>query len=308
MFRTLISRLGAGLIAATLVVGGSLLAAAPATAAVGDETLVLANSTYTAGNWGEGISFTGENFTPGATVSVWVAISHPDLPKSGVLASQEVVADAAGAISGSFAPTDIEPVAPLAEGERVDLVAVYEVSNGTSGAFAEITILPFVPNAQTVTVDPICLSGDAARDPGVMIGATGFGQFEEGITYSVVDAAGTPVQGAEGQTLTADETGSLAPQPLTLYSTAGNIPDGQYTITFVGSVTTAGVFQVGPCDAPATPGAVEPAAVEPAAVVSAAPQLANTGSSDTGLLVSGSALLLLVGAALVAARRRTASA
>jgi LPXTG-motif cell wall-anchored protein len=177
--------------------------------------------------------------------------------------------------------------------------AVVNLTSDVEPIFLPISVTAFVPNAQTVTVDPICLSGDAARDPGVMIGATGFGQFEEGITYSVVDAAGTPVPGAEGQTLTADETGSLAPQPLTLYSTAGNIPDGQYTITFVGSVTTAGVFQVGPCDVPAAP-----AGVEPAAVVPAAPQLANTGSSDAGALVGGSALLLLVGAALVAARRR----
>jgi LPXTG-motif cell wall-anchored protein len=304
MIRTLISRLGAGLVAATLVVGGSLLAATPASAAGGDETLVLANTTYTAGNWGEGISFTGENYTPGATVSVVVFRGEDAAEIETSYAKQDVVADATGTISGSFAPTAIRPMAELPEGSHAGVAAVY----ADGGAVTFLTILPFVPNAQTVTVDPICLSGDAARDPGVMIGATGFGQFEEGITYSVVDAAGTPVQGAEGRTLTADETGSLPAQPLTLYSTAGNIPDGQYTITFVGSVTTAGVFQVGPCDAPAAPGTVEPAAVEPVAAVSAAPQLANTGTSDAGMVVGGSALLLLLGAALVAVRRRTAVA
>jgi LPXTG-motif cell wall-anchored protein len=303
MPRTLMTRLGVGLTAAALALGVSIFGATPAQAAGGDETLVLANSTYTAGNWGEGISFTGENYTPGATVTVVVFRGEDGAEFETSYAKQFVVADATGSISGSFAPDAILPMTALPEGFHAGVAAVYD----DGGKVTFLDILPFVPNAQTVTVDPICLSGDAARDPGVMIGATGFGQFEEGITYSVVDAAGTPVPGSEGLTLTADETGSLPAKALTLYSSAGNIADGQYTITFVGSVTTAGVFQIGPCDAPAAP-AGDPAAAEPAAAVSAAPQLANTGSSDMGMLVSGSALLLLVGAGLVVARRRTVAA
>lgn len=298
MSRTLISRLGAGVIAAALVAGGSLLAAAPATAAE-PNTITVANTAFqSGGGWGAGLQIAGADF-PASTL-ITLDVGAVAAATGDTWGETTVTTDASGAFTTTFVPED-GPY-DLADGEQAVVVASYVDVETEAKVFSNVVqlqIAAFVPNAQTVTVDPICLSGDAARDPGVLIGATGFGQFEEGITYSVVDAAGTPVQGAEGQTLTADETGSLAPQPLTLYSTAGNIPDGQYTITFVGSVTTAGVFQVGPCEV-----AAAPAAVEPAAAVSASPQLANTGSSDAGTLVGGSALLLLVGAALVVARRR----
>jgi LPXTG-motif cell wall-anchored protein len=293
MSRTILSRLGAGVIAAALVAGGSLLVAAPAMAAAGDETLVVANTTYTAGSWGDGVSFTGENYLPGATVEVTVGAGNDVSGEA--YGSIEVVATPEGLISGVLTSDDLAPSTTLPEGFTASVSSNYEIEDEFFGAVVEIEILPFVAAAQNVIVDPICLSGDAVRETGVSVFATGFGQFEE-ITYSVVDANGTVVPG-DDSTLTTDETGSVGPAPLTLFSTAGNIPDGSYTITFVGSVTTAGVFAVGPCDAPVVPAV-------PAAVVPAAPQLANTGSSDAGILVGGSALLMLVGAALVVARRR----
>lgn len=298
MSRTLISRLGAGVIAAALVAGGSLLAAAPATAAE-PNTITVANTSFQSGaGWGAGLQITGAGFPASTPVTIHVGAVTADTGDD--WGQTAVTTDASGAFITTFVP-EIGPF-DLAADEQAIVLAEYVDAESDATVFSnlvQLQIAAFVPNAQTVTVDPICLSGDAARDPGVMIGATGFGQFEAGITFSVVDAAGTAVQGAEGQTLTADATGSLPPKALTLYSTAGNISDGQYTITFVGSVTTAGVFQVGPCEVPATP-----AAVAPAAVVPASPQLANTGSSDAGALVGGSALLLLVGAALLVARRR----
>lgn len=298
MSRTLISRLGAGVVAAALVAGGSLLAAAPAMAAE-PNTITVANTSFQSGaGWGAGLQVAGTDFPASTVVTIHVGAVTTDTGSD--WGQTTVTTDASGAFTTTFVP-EIGPV-DLAADEQAIVLAEYVDAESDATVFSNVVqlqIAAFVPNAQTVTVDPICLSGDAARDPGVMIGATGFGQFEAGITFSVVDAAGTAVQGAEGQTLTADATGSLPPKALTLYSTAGNISDGQYTITFVGSVTTAGVFQVGPCEVPATP-----AAVAPAGVVPASPQLANTGSSDAGALVGGSALLLLVGAALVVARRR----
>jgi LPXTG-motif cell wall-anchored protein len=299
MPRTLLSRLGAGVIAAALVAGGSLLSAAPAMAAE-PGTIAVTNTAFQSGaGWGEGIQVSGTSFPASTVLTLNVGVVAGTTGDT--WGETTVTTDAAGAFTSTFVP-EFGPY-DLADGEQAVVVASYVFTEGDIAAtifsnVVQLQIGPFVPNAQTVTVDPICLSGDAARDPGVMIGATGFGQFEEGITYSVVNAEGTTVPGAEGKVLTADETGSLPSQALTLYSTAGNIPDGQYTITFVGSVTTAGVFQVGSCEVPAAPAAVEPAAV------SAAPQLANTGSSDAGILVGGGALLLLVGATLVGARRR----
>jgi len=293
MSRTILSRLGAGLVATALVAGGSLLIAAPASAVAGDETLVLANSTYTAGSWGEGVSFTGANYLPGATVEVGVGVGNGN--SGDTYGSIEVVATAEGLISGVLTSDDLRPSTTLQPGFAASAFSNYEIEGEFFGAAAPIEILPFVPAAQNVIIDPICLSGDAVRDPGVTVFATGFGQFEE-VSYEVTDAAGVAVPGDDA-TVTADETGSVGPAPLTLFSTAGNIPDGVYTITFRGSVTTAGLVTVGNCDVPVVP-------VVPAEVVPAAPQLANTGSSDAGILVGGSALLLLVGAALVVARRR----
>ncbi|WP_374947937.1 LPXTG cell wall anchor domain-containing protein [Agreia sp.] len=295
MSRSILSRLGAGIVATALVAGGSLLVAGPATAAE-PNTITLANTAFQSGaGWGAGIQVTGNDFPATTEVTIFAGIDNGSSGET--WGETTVTTDEAGAFTTTFVP-EAGPY-DVAEDETASVVASYEVEGGDGEVpfvlsnVVELQIAAFVPAAQNVTVDPVCLSGDAVRDPGVLVGATGFGQFEEGITYSVTDAAGNVIPGDDDEPLTADETGSFEPQYLQLFSTAGNIPDGSYTITFVGSVTTAGVFAVGPCDVPVVP-----------AAVSAAPQLANTGSSDAGILVGGSALLLLVGATLVVARRR----
>jgi LPXTG-motif cell wall-anchored protein len=302
MSRTILSRLGAGVIAAALVAGGSLLVAAPASAA---NDVVTPNSVVE-NTWGtEGVVTITGTGTPGDELEFDIVDSNviADVTKSYLSASAviDAVVAADGTYSISFSLGDTPETSDFSSfpllGETV-FAALVNVTQETEPVFLPIEVTAFAPAAQNVIVDPICLSGDAVRETGVSVFATGFGQFED-ITYSVTDAAGNVVPG-DDNTLTTDETGSVGPAPLTLSSTAGNIPDGSYTITFVGSVTTAGVFAVGPCEAPVAP--VVP--VAPAAVAPAAPQLANTGSSDAGILVGGSALLMLVGAALVVARRR----
>jgi LPXTG-motif cell wall-anchored protein len=302
MSRTILSRLGAGLVATALVAGGSLLVAAPASAA---NDIVTPNSVVE-NTWGTGLTVSGVA-TEGDIINVFIiegnVISPETVSYLNEDAETQTVAGPGGVYSITFAYSEVE-------GEPNDFAATPELGDtpyaliGNSAVevapiFVPIAVSEFTPAAQNVIVDPICLSGDAVRETGVSVFATGFGQGEE-ITYAVTDAAGTVVPG-DDNTLVTDGTGSVGPAPLTLFSSAGNIPDGSYTITFTGSVTTAGVFAVGPCDAPVVP-------VVPAAVVPAAPQLANTGSSDAGILVGGSALLLLVGAALVVARRRTNAA
>lgn len=292
MSRTILSRLGAGLVAAALVAGGSLLVAAPASAA--GETITVANTAFQSGaGWGEGLKIEGTSFPALTEVTVNAGVGNGQSGDS--WGETTVTTDAEGEFSTTFVP-EFGPY-DVPEGSTAYVAAGYvdaETEEFVSSNIVELQIAAFVPAAQNVIIDPICLSGDAVRDPGVTVFATGFGQFEE-ITYDVVDAAGVAVPG-DNSTITADETGSVGPAPLSLFSTAGNIPDGVYTITFRGSVTTAGLVTVGNCEVPVAP-------VEPAAVA-AAPQLANTGSSDAGILVGGSALLLLVGAALVVARRR----
>lgn len=295
MSRTILSRLGAGLVATALVAGGSLLVAAPASAA---NDIVTPNSVVE-NTWGPDntvtVSGTG---TAGDELEVDLLDSN-DLsgtPNSYLsdtaVFETTVLEDGTYSITFSLEASDFSAYPAL--GDTV-FAAIFNTTADVEPIFVPIAVTAFAPAAQNVIIDPICLTGDAVRDPGVSVYATGFGQGEV-VTYTVTDAAGTVVPG-DGNTVTADQTGSVGPAFLTLFSSTGNIPDGVYTITFSGSVTTAGLVTIGNCDAPVVP-------VVPAEVVPAAPQLANTGSSDAGILVGGSALLLLVGAALVVARRR----
>jgi LPXTG-motif cell wall-anchored protein len=302
MSRTILSRLGAGLVATALVAGGSLLVAAPASA-VND---VVTPNSVVENTWGTegGLTVSGVA-TEGDVLQVAIVNSNVVGPDTLVYlnenAETETTAGVGGAYSITFAYSTVEGepndfAATPALGETPYAVIINTSAEVVEPLFLPIAVTAFTPAAQNVVVDPICLSGDAVRETGVSVFATGFGQGEV-VTYTVTDAEGNVVPG-DDNTVTADETGSVGPAPLTLFSSAGNIPDGVYTLTFSGSVTTAGLVTVGNCDAPVVP--VVPAAVVPAA----APQLANTGSSDAGLLLGGSALLMLVGAALVVARRR----
>ncbi|MBF4634921.1 LPXTG cell wall anchor domain-containing protein [Agreia pratensis] len=296
MSRSILSRLGAGLVAAALVAGGSLLVAAPASAA--GETITVANTQFQSGaGWGEGIKVAGTAFPANTVVTVAAGASGTN---SGDGYGQvDVTTDGAGAFTATLIP-ERGPY-DLPDGWTASVVASYTSTDPTVPAGTrifsnrvELQIADFVPNDFTTTIDPICLSGVEAQTTGVNVSATGFGQFEEGVVYRLTDAAGTQI-GAD-EPVDINETGSIAGN-LTLAATLDGVPsgpiaDGVYTITFAGSVTTAGLVTIGNCDV-ATPNDVDPT-----------PQLANTGSSDAGILAGGSALLLLVGAALMVARRR----
>ena len=296
MSRTILSRLGAGVVATALVAGGSLLVAAPASAA---NDIVTPNSVVE-NTWGTegGLTVSGTGIA-GDDLVVDITDNNVGEFDYFVNDSKDVEVGADGTYTVTFFWNEEQnDFTRLPQVGDTPFAYIQNVTGGSEveDVFLPIAVTAFVPAAQNVIVDPICLSGDAVRDPGVTVFATGFGQGEE-VTYVVTDAAGNVVPG-DDEPITADETGSVGPAPLTLFSTAGNIPDGVYTITFsTPTVTTAGLVTIGNCDVPVVP-------VVPAEVVPAAPQLANTGSSDAGILVGGSALLLLVGAALVVARRR----
>jgi LPXTG-motif cell wall-anchored protein len=304
MSRTILSRLGAGVVATALVAGGSLLVAAPASAA---NDVVTPNSVVE-NTWGTegGLTVSGTG-TPGD--DLLVDITGTDEAPFTYFATEdkEVEVAADGTYTVTFAYTeevnDFTSTPELGDTPFARIVNVTEGSE-VEDVFLPIAVTAFVANDFTTFIDPICLSGVEAQTTGVTVSATGFGQFEEGVVYTLTDSAGTQIGDAEPVAI--DETGSIA-GTLTLATTINGVPtgpiaDGVYTITFTGSVTTAGLVTIGNCDAPVAP--VVPAAPAAPAAVAAAPQLANTGSSDAGILVGGSALLMLVGAALVVARRR----
>ena len=299
MSRSILSRLGAGLVATALVAGGSLLVAGPASAA---NDVVTPNSVVE-NTWGtEGgltVSGTGVvgddlvvDITTGNTAPFTYFASQPK--------NVEVGADGTYSVTFSYTQ-ELNDFAATPELGDTPFAYIQNVTEGSEVAdvFLPIAVTAFVPAPFTTNIDPICLSGVEAQTTGVNVSATGFGQFEEGVVYRLTDSNGAQI-GAD-EPVDIDETGSIAGS-LTLQTTIDGVPsgpiaDGVYTITFIGSVTTAGLVTIGNCDVPVAP-------VAPAEVVPAAPQLANTGSSDAGILVGGSALLLLVGAALMVARRR----
>ncbi|SMG27985.1 LPXTG cell wall anchor domain-containing protein [Agreia pratensis] len=297
MSRSILSRLGAGLVAAALVAGGSLLVAAPASAA-GD---VVTPGSVVENSWGHDgkVTVSGQG-NPGDALTIDIvdggAIGTVTKSYLSPSAVTETVVQPDGTYTITFdvarTPTSDFRAFPLL-GET-PFAAVINNTADIDPIFLPIGVTAFARADQNVVIDPICLSGDAVRESGVSVFATGFDQYEDG-SYVVTDAAGGVVQ-IDDTTFTADETGSVGPAPLTLYSTAGNIPDGVYTITFSSAsvVGTAGLITIGNCETPTIP----------SDIVDPTPQLANTGSSDAGILAGGSALLLLVGAALMVARRR----
>ena len=305
MSRSILSRLGAGLVATALVAGGSLLVAGPASAA---NDVVTPNSVVE-NSWGhEGTVTVSGQGTPGDTLSVNLLNGNtPETATESYLSTTAVTETVVGpdgtyTISFSFPESETDP-SDFAATPALGETPYAFIANQTTEAapiFLPIEVTAFVLAPFTTTIDPICLSGVDAATTGVNVSATGFGQYEEGVVYRLTDSNGAQI-GADEPVDNIDETGSVAGS-LILQTTIDGVPsgpiaDGVYTITFIGSVTTAGLVTIGNCDVPVAP-------VAPAEVVPAAPQLANTGSSDAGILVGGSALLLLVGAALMVARRR----
>jgi LPXTG-motif cell wall-anchored protein len=301
MSRTILSRLGAGVIATALVAGGSFLAASPALAA-GD---AVNPNTVVENTWGTngGLTITGTVAAEGDGVQVDIVNGNTDAAVSYLKATtdKETVAGVGGAYSKTFSWTpdanDFDFTPSL--GETV-FARIIDTTGTAAAVFVPIEVTAFAPAAAATTIVPSCIGADAAASVGVTATGTGFGQFEEGILVSITDANG--VNFGTNENFDADETGSVTVTSK-LFTNLGLIADGNYTIAFSSVVTglvTSNTFKVGACDS--APAVVTPPA--PAAVAPAAPQLANTGSSDAGVLVGGSALLLLVGAALVVARRR----
>lgn len=305
---TFTTRLAAIAAATAFAAAGALVIAAPASAA--GESVVLASDSihFTENNWGDGISFTGTGFSVSEDDIATVDVGTLDGPVFTAWNTAPLEAPIAGdgtVVVDGWVP-DVLPQLPAA-GLTPAVRVSYELCSGTSCEFAETTyayanivIDPFVPGDPGITITPGCNTVEQIQTEGYSIVVTGLEQFEHVADY---------VTGPDGEQfgdiaeLQADATGTATGD----FTLSGDIQLGIYTEHIVRGIEgdevnfVSGTFEVGTCVAP-------PAPTTPAVVVPAAPKLAETGTSDGGLLAGGAVTFLLAGAALLVLRRRSATA
>lgn len=286
-------RLGATLAVTALAAAGTFLIATPANAA--GESITLANNEFAVGNWGDGITLTGEGFTPDTVITVGASVGNGSVGEG--WGETTTTSDASGAIAlTGWIPQNLPGEVPT--GWTAQISAFDAADPEATPAFAELVIGPFVPLPAALTITPTCLTSESAQTEGegLTVVGTGFLSAEQ-----VLDSTTGPdgQQFGTTDTLTADLSGTVS-LSYTLSISSGTLPAGTYTEYMVGQesgVSISATFTIGDCSAPA----------EVPAAAAAAPQLANTGSGDAGLLAGGAAALLLAGAVLVARRRAVAA-
>lgn len=246
MLSTTRTRLTLGAAAAAAVVGG-LFIAAPANAATGDIT--LANSTFTAGDWGTGLDVSGSGFTAGTTVTI--TVSYPD--GGTVLGQQDVTADATGAFADDvFTPSVGLPLPAASE----DVVVQATSTDGdTSNTLVLDVRAPKGISANTTTISTEDLTDP---DVGIEITASGYTPNET-VTMSTVYGGDTlpPI------TYTADRSGTVNAG---VYLAVGTAVAGQLEFTFTGETSAVAnsitITVTGDdVDAPGGPGQPAPAPI-----------------------------------------------
>ena len=246
MLSTTRTRLTLGAAAAAAVIGG-LFVAAPANAATGDIT--LANSTFTAGDWGTGLDVSGSGFTADTTVTI--TVSYPD--GATVLSEQTVTADATGAFANEvFTPTASLPLPAVGEDVVVNATSA---AGDTSNTIVLDVRAPKGISASTTTISTADLTNPGA---GIELTASGYTPGEDvtlSSTYNggpmpavayVADRSGTvtvAVYLAEGTA----EAGQLE---FTLTGASSGVANA-VTITVTGDTIDAGPPQLAPVPAPA---------------------------------------------------------
>jgi hypothetical protein len=217
MLSTTRTRLTLGAAAAAAVVGG-LFIATPANAATGDIT--LANSTFTAGDWGTGLDVSGSGFTADATVTITVTYTDGDV----VLGTQDVTADA----SGSFADEVFTPAASLplpANGEDVVVTATSDAADTSNTVTLDVRAQKGIAaNSTTITTEDL-----TNPDVGIEISAGGYTPGET-VTLSAVYNGETLPE----NTFTADRSGSVVAR---VYLAQGTADAGQIEFTLTGATS-----------------------------------------------------------------------
>ena len=170
-------RFGA-LTAAAAVVAGGFFAAAPATAATG--TLTLANTTFTAGDWGAGLNVAGSGFTADAVVTITVETSDHT-----AIDLHDVTADASGSFQETYTPFVTLPL-PAAG----DTLSVTATSNlGDTSNSVPLTVNPAtLPKGIVSSVSTITTAQLTDKNSGISILASGYTPGEQ--VKVTVDYAG----------------------------------------------------------------------------------------------------------------------
>jgi hypothetical protein len=216
-------RFGA-LAAAAAVVAGGFFAAAPANAATG--TITVANTSFTEGDWGGGISTTGSGFTPDSVVTISLNNGGTAIATKDVTASSD----------GSFTDSDWIPSVPLplpAAGSAVTVSATSD--QGDDSNEVTLTVDPAIipaPAGLQASVSTITTADLGNKDVGFDIVGGGYTPGET-VTVSAV-YNGKPVGGTI--TLTAGPDGSISAERIHI---AGALEAGSIVVTAVGE--TSGV-------------------------------------------------------------------
>lgn len=244
MLSTTRTRLTLGAAAAAAVIGG-LFVAAPANAATGD--LALANSTFTAGDWGTGLDVSGSGFTADTTVTI--TVSYTD--GAAILGQQDVTADATGAFASEvFTPSASLPLP--AAGEDVTVQAT-STDGDTSNTIVLDMRAPKGISASSTTISTEDLTNP---DVGIRITASGYTPDEDVTLSSIFNGGQMPAIA-----YVADRNGTV---DIAVYLAQGTAEAGQIEFTLTGE--TSGVansitITVTGDDIVAGPGPLSPAPV-----------------------------------------------
>ncbi|NUU07143.1 hypothetical protein [Leifsonia sp. C5G2] len=249
-------RFGA-LAAAAAVVAGGFLAAAPANAATG--TITVANTTFTAGDWGTGLDVSGTGFTADAVVTVAVAVVPNGSTDTTLLGSKDVTADATGA----FQLDDFVPAGALPLPGPDATVQVSAISDADDTAnTVPLTVL--APKGLTTSVSTITTADLANKEVGFDIAGGGYTPGETvkiSATYNgeVLDSTLEATAGADGSILLEHVYITGFVESGTLVITATGVDSG---LAQTASISVVGETIVTDDGAPTVGGSTAPAATQ----------------------------------------------
>ncbi|MFF9561715.1 hypothetical protein ACF1AJ_00050 [Leifsonia sp. NPDC014704] len=208
-------RFGA-LTAAAAVVAGGFFAAAPAHAATG--TLTLANTTFTAGDWGTGLNVAGSGFSADAVVTITVETADHT-----AIDQHDLTADATGSFQETYTPAVVLTLPAAGESYAVTATSNLGDTSNTVPLTVNAAALPkaIISNVSTITTDQL-----ADKNSGVSILASGYTPGEQ--VNVTVDYAG---EALDLGPYTVEADGSVG---FSFYLVSGVATAGPLTVTVAG--------------------------------------------------------------------------
>ena len=216
----------AALAATATVVAAGFFAAAPANAATG--TITLANTSFTAGNWGSGLDVTGAGFTAGSNVTITVNDSV-----AGVLDTHVVTTpvNSGGAFADTFTPATALP--ELVAGETITVSATSDQGDD-SNSVALTVASALAPKGIVASATTITTADLADKTVGFDVVAGGYTPGETVTVTAVYNGKALTSK----LTVTAAADGSVTLDHLYI---VGLVESGTLAITVTGS--TSGLTQ-----------------------------------------------------------------